>query len=95
MRSSPSRSRKPASVAPDTRPAARPYDGVKLELGVALVAAMAAGITVFAMDAPAWMELLLVAAVGFGCGGWIAVRTHGVARRLDADDPERTAASDD
>lgn len=62
------------------------FDGVKLELAVAMLFAMAAAIVVAVVQAPPWLELLVLAAVGFTAGGWVAVRTRRVA---DAErDPE-------
>lgn len=73
------------SVAP--RPQPRPFDALKLELGVVLVVAACAGLATVAMDAPGWAELLGVTAVGFGCGGWIALRTRRLARSLESANP--------
>ncbi len=52
-----------------------------------LVVAACAGLATVAMDAPGWAELLGVTAVGFGCGGWIALRTRQLARALESANP--------
>ena len=57
-----------------------------------LVVAACAGLATVAMDAPGWMELLGVTAVGFGCGGWIALRTRRLSRSLSQDPPAPEAS---
>ncbi|HKJ96088.1 MAG TPA: hypothetical protein VKA32_10730 [Gammaproteobacteria bacterium] len=59
------------------------FDDVKVELGVVLIIAVGAFMVMAKVDAPAWAEILGLAAVGFGCGGWIAARTRGVVRRIE------------
>lgn len=57
------------------------FDGVKVELAVVVIIAVGALLVVIRMDWPAWLELIGMAAVGIGCGGWIATRTRRAAER--------------
>lgn len=60
---------------------AGPLDKVKLELAVVLGLALGVLVVVLRLDLGQWTELGLLAATGFGCGGWLAARTRGVVRR--------------
>ena len=60
-----------------------------------LVVAACAGLATVAMDAPGWAELLGVTAVGFGCGGWIALRTRRLARSLERADTAAASGTGD
>ncbi|MBA1148084.1 hypothetical protein H0Z60_13600 [Ectothiorhodospiraceae bacterium WFHF3C12] len=54
------------------------FTDIKLELGVIMLICIAVGIGVLALDYPNWLELLVLGAVGFVCGGWLALRTRSV-----------------
>lgn len=54
------------------------FANIKLELGIILLICTAMGIGVLAVDYPNWLELLVLGAVGFVCGGWLALRTRSV-----------------
>lgn len=54
------------------------FAAIKLELGVILMICLGVGIAIVALDYPNWLELLVLGAVGFVCGGWLALRTRGV-----------------
>lgn len=55
------------------------FDPVKRDLGVILLIALAATLLISRLDAPDWVELSVLAAVGLGCGAWLALRTHRIA----------------
>jgi hypothetical protein len=56
------------------------FDPVKLDLAVIILIALAATLVVARLDAPQWVELLIIAAVGVGSGTWIVLRTRRVVR---------------
>lgn len=58
-----------------------PLDKVKLELAVVLGLVVGVLVVVLRLELGQWTELAVLAAVGFGCGGWLAARTRGVLRR--------------
>lgn len=68
--------------------AARGFSGVKLELGIILVICVGVAIAVLRLDYPNWLELLVLGAVGFVCGGWLAIRTRKVVSRHGSDGSE-------
>lgn len=63
--------------------------GVKLELGIILLICLGVAAGVLALDYPNWLELLVLGAVGFVCGGYLAVRTRSVAGGRDGGDGSR------
>lgn len=54
------------------------FSDIKLELGVIMLICIVVGIGVVALDYPNWLELLVLGAVGFVSGGWLALRTRNV-----------------
>jgi len=58
-----------------------PLDKVKLELAVVLGLALGVLVVVLRLELGEWIEVGLLALVGFACGGWLAARTRGVLRR--------------
>ncbi len=59
------------------------FDPVKLDLAVLLLVALGTMFLIVRLDAPHWLELLIVAAVGLSSGGWLALRTHRVVRAAE------------
>lgn len=66
--------------------AAALFDGVRVELAVVVIVAMGALMVVVRMDWPNWLELLGMAVVGMGCGGWIAMRSRRAAQQAGCRD---------
>lgn len=62
------------------------FDPVKLDLAVMVLVALAATLVVARLDAPQWVELLMMAAVGVGSGAWIVLRTRRVVQTCRAPD---------
>ena len=58
------------------------FDSIKLELAAIILAALGATLVIARLDAPQWVELLIMAALGMGSGAWIVLRTHWVMRSL-------------
>lgn len=56
------------------------FDPVKLDLAVMVLVALATTLVVTRLEAPQWVELLIMAAVGVGSGVWIVFRTRRVVR---------------
>lgn len=63
---------------PDTTSRRGGFASIKLELGIIMLICAAVGAGVLAVDYPNWLELLVLGAVGFVSGGWLALRTRGV-----------------
>jgi hypothetical protein len=58
------------------------FDDVKRELALAVLLAVCLALVVVLLElSPLW-ELLLIAAVGSGCGAWVWWRARAVYRRL-------------
>ncbi|EAR20885.1 hypothetical protein [Nitrococcus mobilis] len=60
------------------------FDPVKLDLAVVLLVALGTTFVIVRLDAPHWLEFLIVAAVGLGSGGWLALHTRRVVRAAEA-----------
>jgi len=60
----------------------QPLDAVKLELAIVIGLAIGVLLVVWRLDAGHWVELGLLAATGFGAGGWLAFRTRRAVNRL-------------
>ncbi len=58
------------------------FDGVKLELALIVLLAASLAFVILLLKFSAVWELVLLAAVGSGCGVWIWLRTQQVFRRL-------------
>ncbi|MCO6440661.1 MAG: hypothetical protein J5I81_06120 [Nitrococcus mobilis] len=57
---------------------------MKLDLAVLLLVALGTTFVIVRLDAPHWLELLIVAAVGLSGGGWLALRTRRLVRAAEA-----------
>lgn len=60
------------------RPAA--FDGLRAELAVVMVFGVVAALLIVGLELGRWLELGLLAAVGFSAGGWMAARTRRAVR---------------
>lgn len=60
------------------------FDPVKLDLAVMVLVALAVTLVVARLDAPQWVELMLLAAVGVSSGAWIVLRTRRVVQTCRA-----------
>jgi hypothetical protein len=79
------------SVSRATQPeAAAALDSIRVELIVVAIIALGTLMVVVRMDWPAWLELGGAAAVGLGCGGWLAMRR----KRTPGDSSNRDGSSD-
>ncbi|WP_435105648.1 hypothetical protein [Arhodomonas sp. AD133] len=56
------------------------FDGVRRELAVVLLAGVIAALVVVGLDLARWLELVLLAIIGFAAGGWVAIRTRAAER---------------
>lgn len=65
-----------------TNNSGQPLDAVKLELAIVIGLALGVLLVVWRLDAGHWIELGLLAATGFGAGGWLAFRTRRAVTRL-------------
>ncbi|MCS4504685.1 hypothetical protein NYO91_11415 [Arhodomonas aquaeolei] len=72
----------------DRRPAA--FAGLRYELGVVMIFGVVAALLIVGLDLGRWVELVLLAVVGFGAGGWIAVRVRLAEQRALADEQAET-----
>ncbi len=70
------------------------FDGVRRELAVVLLAGVIAALVVVGLDLARWLELVLLAIVGFAAGGWVAIRTR-VAERMAAGEAMRDDGADE
>lgn len=52
------------------------FAGVKIDLGVIILLCVGVAVAVIRLDYPNWLELVVLAGVGFVCGGWLAIRSH-------------------
>ncbi|MDZ7810374.1 MAG: hypothetical protein U5L11_09830 [Arhodomonas sp.] len=57
------------------------FAGLRAELAVVLVFGAIAALLIVGLDLRRWVELALLAAIGFAAGGWMAVRTRAAERR--------------
>ena len=78
----------------DTNSGLERLDAVKLELAVVLGLAVGVLLVIWRLDASHWLELGLLAMTGFVAGGWLAWRTRGVIRGVDAQGPSTGAGED-
>ncbi len=62
------------------------FNAVKLELAIVLGLVLGVVIVIARIDAGHWVEMGLLAVTGFGCGGWLAYRTHATLVRSDQGD---------
>lgn len=60
------------------------FDPVKLDLAMMVLVALGVALVIAGLDAPHWVELLIMAAVGLGSGAWIMLRTWRVLYRVHA-----------
>ena len=56
------------------------FDSIKLDLASLILAAVGAALVIARLNAPQWVELLIIAALGTGSGAWIVLRTRRVVR---------------
>lgn len=60
-----------------------PFDAVKLELAVIIGLVIGVLLVIWRLDLGHLLELLLLAGLGVGAGGWLAVRTRQVSAQDD------------
>ncbi len=65
----------------DTNNPMASLDAVKLELAVVLGLVIGVIVVIWRVEMTHWAQLGLLAATGFGAGGWLAWRTKGIVER--------------